>query len=44
MALGVDEASQAYERTMRNIAVAGPGICRVCVRWRGASSTPIATE
>lgn len=30
MALGVDEASQAYERAMRNIAVAGPGICRVC--------------
>jgi len=30
MALGVDEASQAYERAMRNIAAAGPGICRVC--------------
>ncbi len=30
MALGVDEASQAYERTMRNIVAAGPGICRVC--------------
>lgn len=30
MALGVDEASQAYERAMRNIVAAGPGICRVC--------------
>lgn len=30
MALRVDEASQAYERAMRNIAEAGPGICRVC--------------
>jgi predicted amidophosphoribosyltransferase len=30
MALGVDEASQAYERAMRNIMAAGPGICRVC--------------
>lgn len=32
MALGVDEASQAYERAMRNIVAAGPGVCRVC--WR----------
>jgi EAL domain len=30
MVLGVDEASQAYERAMRNIAAAGPGVCRVC--------------
>jgi predicted amidophosphoribosyltransferase len=30
MAVGVDEASQAYQRAMRNIAPAGPGICRVC--------------
>lgn len=30
MALGVDEASQAYERAMRNIVAAGPGICQVC--------------
>jgi predicted amidophosphoribosyltransferase len=30
MALQVDEASRAYERAMRNIAVAGPGICRIC--------------
>jgi predicted amidophosphoribosyltransferase len=30
MVLGVDEASQAYERAMRNIVAAGPGICRVC--------------
>lgn len=30
MALGVDEASQAYERAMRNIVAPGPGICRVC--------------
>jgi predicted amidophosphoribosyltransferase len=30
MAVGVDEASGAYERAMRNIAPAGPGICRVC--------------
>ncbi|HSR93664.1 MAG TPA: hypothetical protein VLK56_02260 [Solirubrobacterales bacterium] len=28
----VEEASEAYERAMRNIARAGPGICRVC--WR----------
>ncbi len=32
MALRVDEASEAYERAMRNIVAAGPGICRVC--WR----------
>jgi predicted amidophosphoribosyltransferase len=30
MALRVDEASEAYERAMQNIAAAGPGICRVC--------------
>jgi predicted amidophosphoribosyltransferase len=30
MAVGVDEASQAYQRAMRNIAPAGPDICRVC--------------
>jgi predicted amidophosphoribosyltransferase len=30
MALQVDEASETYERAMRNIAAAGPGICRVC--------------
>jgi hypothetical protein len=30
MAVGVDEASQAYQRAMRNIAPAGSGICRVC--------------
>lgn len=30
MAVGVHEASQAYERAMRNIAPAGPGICDVC--------------
>ena len=30
MAVGVDEASQSYQRAMRNIAPAGPGICRVC--------------
>jgi predicted amidophosphoribosyltransferase len=30
MALQVDEASRGYERAMRNIATAGPGICRIC--------------
>lgn len=30
MALGVDEASEAYERAMRNIAAAGSGICPIC--------------
>lgn len=30
MAVGVDEASEAYQRAMRNIAPAGPGICRIC--------------
>jgi predicted amidophosphoribosyltransferase len=30
MSVGVDEASEAYQRAMRNIAPAGPGICRVC--------------
>lgn len=30
MSLRVDEASEAYERAMRNIAPAGPGICRTC--------------
>ena len=30
MALGVNEASEAYERAMRNIAPAGSGICRIC--------------
>lgn len=30
MAVGVDEASRAYERAMRNIAAAGSGICPVC--------------
>jgi hypothetical protein len=30
MAVGVDEASEAYERAMRNIAAVGPGICRIC--------------
>lgn len=30
MAVGVDEASEAYERAMRNIAPAGPNICPVC--------------
>jgi predicted amidophosphoribosyltransferase len=30
MAVGVDEASQAYERAMRNIVAVGPGICPVC--------------
>lgn len=30
MAVGVDEASQSYQRAMRNIVPAGPGICRVC--------------
>jgi hypothetical protein len=30
MVLGVDEASQGYERAMRNIAAAGPGVCRIC--------------
>ena len=30
MALRVEEASQAYERGMRNVASAGPGVCRVC--------------
>jgi len=30
MALRVDEASEAYERSMRNMAPAGPGVCRVC--------------
>src|SRR4051794_17882160 len=30
MAVGVDEASQSYQRAMRNIAPAGAGICRVC--------------
>lgn len=30
MALQVNEASEAYERAMRNIVAAGPGICRVC--------------
>ncbi len=32
MALRVDEASEAYERAMRNIVAARPGVCRVC--WR----------
>jgi predicted amidophosphoribosyltransferase len=30
MAVGVEEASQTYERAMRNIAPARPGTCRVC--------------
>jgi predicted amidophosphoribosyltransferase len=30
MALRVDEASEAYERAMRNVVAAGRGICRVC--------------
>lgn len=30
MAVGVDEASGAYERAMRNIAPSGSGICRIC--------------
>jgi predicted amidophosphoribosyltransferase len=30
MAVGVDEASEAYQRAMRNIAPVGPGICPVC--------------
>ncbi|HET9153542.1 MAG TPA: hypothetical protein VFN85_05460 [Solirubrobacterales bacterium] len=30
MALGVREASEAYERSMRNMAAPGPGVCRVC--------------
>jgi predicted amidophosphoribosyltransferase len=30
MAVGVKEASEAYERAMRNIASAGSGICRIC--------------
>lgn len=30
MALQVNEASEAYERAMRNIVAAGPGICRIC--------------
>lgn len=35
MAVGVDEASEAYERAMRNIAPAGPGVCRVCRTFIG---------
>lgn len=30
MAVQVDEASEAYERAMRNIAPPGPGICATC--------------
>jgi predicted amidophosphoribosyltransferase len=30
MAVGVDEASRAYERAMRNIAATGPGVCPIC--------------
>jgi predicted amidophosphoribosyltransferase len=30
MTLGVREASEAYERSMRNMAVAGPGVCSTC--------------
>jgi predicted amidophosphoribosyltransferase len=30
MAVGVDEASETYQRAMRNIAPAGSDICRVC--------------
>lgn len=30
MAVQVDEASEAYERAMRNIAPPGPGICESC--------------
>jgi hypothetical protein len=30
MALTVDEASGAYERAMRNMALAGDGVCRIC--------------
>lgn len=30
MALRVDEASEAYQRAMRSVLPAGPGICRVC--------------
>lgn len=30
MAVQVDEASEAYERAMRNIAPPGPGICETC--------------
>lgn len=30
MALGVEEASRSYQQAMRNIASAGPDICRVC--------------
>jgi predicted amidophosphoribosyltransferase len=30
MGLSVEEASQAYEPAMTNIASAGPGVCRVC--------------
>lgn len=30
MALGVREASEAYERSMRNMAPPGPGVCPVC--------------
>lgn len=28
--VGVDEASEAYERAMRNVAPAGPNICAIC--------------
>lgn len=30
MAVGVEEASRTYERAMRNVAAAGPGVCEVC--------------
>jgi predicted amidophosphoribosyltransferase len=30
MAVGVKEASEAYERAMRNVAPIGPGICSIC--------------
>lgn len=33
MALGVEEASEAYERAMRNVAPPGPGVCRICRRF-----------
>jgi len=36
MALGVQEASEAYERSMRNMAAPGPGVCRI---YRGFIDT-----
>jgi|SRR5215207_587891 len=35
MAVGVEEASQTYERAMRNIAAAGSASCQICWGFKG---------